>query len=219
MSICFPSPNRNRTLEWHSGSAVLCRGCQTDTCRWYLSILIKTESVKHCKCLCTVKSCTCKMWIYISGVSMWITLNLDGHLQQAAVVALLIGQFSLDELISWCIHGQCLYKLKAQFGVWCFFMCQMLWPSLMSLRVKQELHFCGAIAGQLLGSFFSPAWTSAVIMLTVWFHWREAGWALGFHACLVKAQNQNKLNPERIPCLQKPCGKRQNCPKGRLTCY
>lgn len=31
---------------------------------------------------------------------MWITLNLDGHLQQVAVVALLIGQFSLDEFIS-----------------------------------------------------------------------------------------------------------------------
>lgn len=96
--------------------------------------------------------------------------------------------------------------------MWCLmiFICQT--QSLMNPSVEQELHFCGAIPVQLLGSFFSAAWSSVLIILTVWFNGRKTGWALGFCAHLVKAQNQNQLNPERIPCMQKASGK-----KGKIT--
>lgn len=46
--------------------------------------------------------------------------------------------------------------------VWCLMLFSLpdAVATLMTLGVKQQLHFRGAITGQLLGRFFSPAWPS-----------------------------------------------------------
>lgn len=60
--------------------------------------------------------------------------------------------------------------------VWCLMLFYMLdaVPALINLSVEQKLHFCDAITVQLWGCFFFPAWTSVLIMFTVWFNGREA---------------------------------------------
>lgn len=201
MSVCFSSPNRNRTLEWHSGSAVLCHGCQTDICRGYLSILIKTEWVN-----CEI------MHLQTVNLYFW-SLHSDYFEFGCACTAGSSGG-TADWLIRlwWIYLLRYSWTMPAQIKgtIWCLMLFYMLdaVPALINLSVEQKLHFCDAITVQLWGCFFFPAWTSVLIMFTVWFNGREAGWALGFDACLLKAQNQNKLNPEGIPCMQKPGGKK-----------